>query len=118
MAELSEDTAITIPLRNLIGMIAFTAVSTMAYFSVQERLNTLEHELDKTQMDIAANSEFRIKWPRGELGALPADARQDMLIEYTSGLLDKEIVKGEQLLDDMHNLKLRLAALEKGFSTK
>ena len=118
MAELSEDTAITIPLRNLIGMIAFTAVSTMAYFSVQERLNTLEHELDKTQMDIASNSEFRIKWPRGELGALPADARQDMLIEYTSGLLDKEIVKGEQLLDDMHNLKLRLAALEKGLSAK
>jgi hypothetical protein len=118
MPELSEDTAITIPLRNLIAMIAFTAVSTMAYFSVQERLNTLEHELDKTQMDIAANSEFRIKWPRGELGALPADARQDMLIEYTSGLLDKEIVKNEQLLNDIHNLKLRLAALEKGLNTE
>lgn len=116
MAELSEDTAVTIPLRNLIAMIAFTSVSTMAYFSVQERLNTLEHALDKTQMDIGANSEFRIKWPRGELGALPADARQDMLIEYTTGLLDKEIVKGEQLLDDIHNLKLRLAALEKGLS--
>ena len=116
MAELSEDTAVTIPLRNLIAMIAFTSVSTMAYFSVQERLNTLEHALDKTQMDIGANSEFRIKWPRGELGALPADARQDMLIEYTTGLLDKEIVKSEQLLDDIHNLKLRLAALEKGLS--
>ena len=116
MAELSEDTAVTIPLRNLIAMIAFTSVSTMAYFSVQERLNTLEHALDKTQVDIRANSEFRIKWPRGELGALPADARQDMLIEYTAGLVDKEIVKGEQLLDDIHNLKLRLAALEKGVS--
>jgi hypothetical protein len=114
MAELSEDTAVTIPLRNLIAMIAFTSVSTMAYFSVQERLNTLEHALDKTQMDIASNSEFRIKWPRGELGALPADARQDMLIEYTANLLDKEIVRGEVLLDDIHTLKLRLAALEKG----
>lgn len=88
----------------------------MAYFSVQERLNTLEHALDKTQMDIESNSEFRIKWPRGELGSLPADARQDMLIEYTAGLVDKEIIKGEQLLDDIHNLKLRLAALEKGLS--
>ena len=97
-------------------MIAFTSVSTMAYFSVQERLNTLEHALDKTQMDIESNSEFRIKWPRGELGSLPADARQDMLIKYTAGLVDKEIVKGEQLLDDIHNLKLRLAALEKGLS--
>ena len=97
-------------------MIAFTSVSTMAYFSVQERLNTLEHALDKTQMDIESNSEFRIKWPRGELGSLPADARQDMLIEYTAGLVDKEIIKGEQLLDDIHNLKLRLAALEKGLS--
>ncbi len=118
MAELSEDTSVTIPLRNLIAMIAFTSVATMAYFSVQERLNTLEHSLDKTQMDINAHSEFRIKWPRGDLGALPADARQDMLIEYTSGLLDKEIIKGEQLLNDIHNLKLRLAALEKGLNTE
>lgn len=116
MAELSEDTAVTIPLRNLIAMIAFTSVSTMAYFSVQERLNTLEHALDKTQMDIRSNSEFRIKWPRGELGALPADARQDMLIEYTAGLVDKQIANSEELLDDIHNLKLRLATLEKGVS--
>ena len=116
MAELSEDTAVTIPLRNLIAMIAFTSVSTMAYFSVQERLNTLEHGLDKTQMDIESNSEFRIKWPRGELGSLPADARQDMLIEYSAGLVDKQITKSEELLDDIHNLKSRLAALEKGLS--
>ena len=116
MAELSEDTAVTIPLRNLIAMIAFTSVSTMAYFSVQERLNTLEHALDKTQMDIESNSEFRIKWPRGELGSLPADARQDMLIEYTAGLVDKQITKSEELLDDIHNLKLRLATLEKGLN--
>lgn len=94
-------------------MIAFTAVATMAYLSVQERLNILEHSLDKTQLDIRANSEFRIKWPRGELGSLPADARQDMLIKYTAGLLDKEVAKNEQLLNTIHDLQLRLATLEK-----
>ena len=117
MAELSEDTAVTIPLRNLIAMIAFTSIATMAYFSIQERLNALEHSLDKSQMDIEQNSEFRIKWPRGEMGALPDDARQDMLIDYTSKLLEKEIAKNEDLLGEMHELKLRLAALEKGVTS-
>lgn len=118
MAEISENTAVTIPLRNLIGMIGFTAVATMAYFSIQERLNTLEHSLDKSQMDIEQNSEFRIKWPRGEMGALPDDARQDMLIDYNGRLLEKEIAKNEDLLGEMHELKLRLAALEKGINAE
>lgn len=118
MAKLSEDTAVTIPVRNLLAMIAFTSVSTMAYFSMQERLNSLEHALDKSQMDIESNSEFRVKWPRGELGALPADARQDMLIEHTEKLVNKQIKNSEERLDDIHNLKLRLATLEKVVSQK
>tara|TARA_R110001606_G_scaffold299648_1_gene447399 strand:- start:2046 stop:2417 length:372 start_codon:yes stop_codon:yes gene_type:complete len=112
--ELNENTGITIPIRNLVAMIVFTCVSTMAYFGIQERLNLLEHALDKTQMDITQNSEFRIKWPRGELGSLPADARQDMLLEYISDQQQKQNSSSEKLKDSLTDLKLRIAALEAG----
>ena len=112
--ELNENTGITIPIRNLVAMIVFTCVSTMAYFGIQERLNLLEHALDKTQMDINQNSEFRIKWPRGELGSLPADARQDMLLEYISDQQQKQNSSSEKLKDSLTDLKLRIAALEAG----
>ena len=112
--ELDENTGITIPVRNLIAMIAFTAVSTMAYFGIQERLNSLEHAIDKIQSDIDRNSEFRIKWPRGELGSLPDDARQDMLISYVVERQDKDSENYDELLDSITNVRLRLGALEKG----
>ena len=116
--ELNENTGITIPVRNLVAMIVFTSVSTMAYFGVQERLNLLEHALDKTQVDISQNSEFRIKWPRGELGSLPADARQDMLLEYISDQQQKYNSSTEKLIESLTDLKLRIAALETGVELK
>ena len=90
----------------------------MAYFGVQERLNLLEHALDKTQMDIRQNSEFRVKWPRGELGSLPADARQDMLLEYIGDQQQKYNNSTEKLIESLTNLKLRIAALETGVEIK
>ena len=116
--ELNENTGVTIPIRNLVAMIVFTCISTTAYFSVQERLNILEHALDKTQMDINQNSEFRVKWPRGELGSLPADARQDMLLEYISGQQQKQNSSTEKLVESITDLKLRIAALETGVELK
>ena len=116
--ELNENTGVTIPIRNLVAMIVFTCISTMAYFSVQERLNILEHALDKTQMDISQNSEFRVKWPRGELGSLPADARQDMLLEYISDQQQKQNSSTEKLVESITDLKLRIAALETGVELK
>jgi hypothetical protein len=116
--ELNENTGVTIPIRNLVAMIVFTCISTMAYFSVQERLNILEHALDKTQMDINQNSEFRVKWPRGELGSLPADARQDMLLEYISDQQQKQNSSTEKLVESITDLKLRIAALETGVELK
>ena len=116
--ELNDNTGITIPVRNLVAMIVFTSVSTMAYFGVQERLNLLEHALDKTQMDINQNSEFRVKWPRGELGSLPADARQDMLLEYISDQQQKYNSSNEKLIESLTDLKLRIAALETGVEIK
>ena len=55
-------------------MIVATSIATMAYFTMESRLTAMEHQLEITNVDISANSEFRILWPRGQLGALPADA--------------------------------------------
>ena len=108
MVEVNDSTAITIPIRNLIAMIIASSVATMAYFSIQERLNVLEHSLDKSQMEIQQNNEFRIKWPRGELGSLPADARQDMLIEG----VERDVEDLRKIQDQVQALTIRLGTIE------
>ncbi len=67
--DLNEGTAIRIPLANLISLLAATAVAAWAYFGLIERVTFLEHRHGSTQVDVEANSEFSIKWPRGELGS-------------------------------------------------
>jgi hypothetical protein len=105
---INESTDVTIPIRNLIAMVAATSIATMAYFGIQERLNTLEHSLDKSQMEIERNTEFRILWPRGEMGALPDDARQDMLIEGVQ--MDVEDLRAIQ--KEVHDLTIRIGTME------
>jgi len=108
MAAISEDTNLTIPLKNILGMIALTAIATMAYFSIESRLTALEHNVDMTDVEIKSNSEFRILWPRGQLGSLPADARQDMLLES----LDRDISELRELQDNVHELTIRIGTME------
>ena len=72
MTKISETSEFTIPLKNILGMIALTAIATMAYFTVESRLTALEHNMEMTAVEIESNSEFRILWPRGQLGSLPA----------------------------------------------
>jgi|TARA_R110000782_G_scaffold209338_1_gene297537 hypothetical protein len=114
MADLSEDTNLTIPLKNILGMIALTAVATMAYFSIESRLTTLEHSVEMTDIEIKSNSEFRILWPRGQLGSLPADARQDMLIEG----LERDAAELREMQDKVHELIIRIGTLEALYETK
>ena len=106
--DINESTDVTIPIRNLIAMVAATSIATMAYFNIQERLNTLEHSLDKSQMEIERNTEFRILWPRGEMGALPDDARQDMLIEGVQ--MDVEDLR--EIQKEVHDLTIRIGTME------
>ena len=80
--KISENTAVSMPMRNLISIIGAVAVGCWFGFGVIERLNIIETELQLMQADLEKNTEFRIKWPRGELGSLPADSEQFMLIEY------------------------------------
>ena len=112
--DINDSTDITIPIRNLIAMVAATSIATMAYFSIQERLNTLEHSLDKSQMEIERNTEFRILWPRGEMGALPDDARQDMLIEGVQ--MDLQDLRSIQ--KEVHDLTIRIGTVESLYATE
>ena len=80
--KISENTAVSMPMRNLISIIGAVAVGCWFGFGAIERLNVIETERQLMQADLEKNTEFRIKWPRGELGSLPADSEQFMLIEY------------------------------------
>lgn len=75
-AKLSDETKIEIPLRNLIAIIAGVAIAVIGYTEVTNRISVLERQLTILEVDIEMNSEFRTKWPRGELGALPDDLLQ------------------------------------------
>ena len=112
MSSLSENTDVTIPIRNLIAMVAATSIATMAYFGIQERLNKTEHALDKSQLEIERNTEFRILWPRGEMGALPDDARQDMLIEG----VQRDIQSLREIQEEVHDLTIRIGTMESLYS--
>tara|TARA_B100001173_G_scaffold204949_1_gene176744 strand:+ start:924 stop:1382 length:459 start_codon:yes stop_codon:yes gene_type:complete len=116
----SESTSIAMPIRNLISIVAAVALGVWAYFGVQERLNKLEvfEQLVKADVealekelktDIEKNNEFRIKWPRGDMGSLPADSEQFMLLEHMATQLEK--VQSE-LGDMMHN-KVNITRLQK-----
>ena len=87
--DVSDRTKFAMPIRNLISLIASVAVGVWAYFGIIERLNRIETEMILVNSDLVKNPEFRIKWPRGDLGSLPADAEQFMLIEHLSGEFDK-----------------------------
>ena len=87
-AKLNENTELQMPLRNILTMVAAASVATWAYFGLIERLNSTETNITMMQDDLAQNTEFRIKWPRGEMGSLPADSEQFMLIEHIAGELE------------------------------
>lgn len=108
-ARISDGTVIATPLRNIITIIGAVAVGTWAYFGVIERLNQIETNITLMNTDLEKNTEFRIKWPRGEMGSLPADSEQFMLIEHLSGQLDKmimDIESGNAPYDQQQKLTL------------
>jgi len=109
MAKISDNTEIALPLRNIISMIAGASLATWAYFGIVERLNTIETNYTMMNADVSQNTEFRIKWPRGEMGSLPADSEQFMLIEHLATELEKlttEIESGQAPFDQQQKLTL------------
>ena len=93
---LNDSSEVTIPVRNLIALIGATAVAVMGYFRVGERLSVLERDAELSNVQIEANSEFRVLWPRGELGSLPDDAEQNMRLDF----IDMELSEMRSDLDE------------------
>ena len=102
---ISDKSAIAMPIKNLIGIIGSVAVGVWAYFGAVERLNNLETNYKLIATDIEKNIEFRIKWPRGELGVLPADSEQFMLIEHLASMLEKVTKRMEEMQYNAVNIK-------------
>ena len=118
--DLSDNTAISMPMRNLLSIIAAVAVGVWAYFGVLERITILEtnsklaekdlnQHVERLDVDLKKNTEFRIKWPRGEMGTLPADSEQYMSIEDSYGSVEKL----EKHIDSMMNNKINIEFLQK-----
>ena len=103
--DVSDKTAISMPMRNLLAILSATAVGVWAFFGIQERLNNVETRVTLSESDLTKNTEFRIKWPRGELGALPADAQQDLLIEFLSSQIESMMEDMESMMSNSVNIK-------------
>ena len=98
--KVSENTSVDMPLKNLISIIGAVAIGVWAYFGIIERLNTLETDNHLIKKDLEGAVEFSIKLPRGELGSLPADSEQFLLIE--DAIKDIEDIQ-EELKESRHN---------------
>ena len=106
--KVSDNTNISMPIRNMIAIIGAVAMGVWAYFGVTEKLNQHATQLKLMQGDLEANTEFRIKYPRGELGQSSQDIEQFMLIED----LYKSVDRMQQHLDSMANNKINIEFLK------
>ena len=87
--KISEEAAVQMPMKTVASLIAMVAIGTWAYFGIIETQNKLSTQVELMQKDLTENTEFRIKWPRGQLGSLPADSEQFMMIEDLYKTTDK-----------------------------
>tara|TARA_R100001443_G_scaffold13198_1_gene23138 strand:- start:220 stop:642 length:423 start_codon:yes stop_codon:yes gene_type:complete len=78
---ISEEAAVQMPMKTVASLIIIVALGTMGYFQIVERLNIADTKLELMNADVEQNTEFRIKWPRGQMGSLPADSEQYMMLE-------------------------------------
>ena len=125
--DLSDNTAISMPMRNLLSIITAVAVGVWAYFGILERITILEtnsklaekdlnQHVERLEADLTKNTEFRIKWPRGEMGALPADGEQFMLIEDLYKSVEKIEKNLEQNMTNKVNIEFLQTQLEKALN--
>ena len=107
--KISENTSVSMPMRNLLSIVVAVGIGVWFAFGVIERLNNIETQQTLIEKDLDQAVEFSIKWPRGELGSLPADSEQFMLIEHMAGQIEKI---QEQIEEGMHN-KVNIEFLQK-----
>jgi len=107
--KISDNTAISMPMRNLIGIVTAVSVGVWAFFGIQETLNKHSTTLELMEKDLSQNTEFRIKYPRGDLGQSSGESELFMLVEHISGIVEdiEEEIKG------MRNNKVNIDFLQK-----
>jgi len=105
---IGEEAAVQMPMKTVVSLIVIVALGTMGYFQIVERLNIADTRLQLMEKDLTENTDFRIKWPRGQLGSLPADSEQFMLIED----LYKQVEKLQQNIEMNMSNKLRIEFME------
>jgi len=130
--KISDNTSVAMPMRNLISIVIAVGLGVWAYFGIVERLNQAEtsiilikedvtNEVERIdgnilsleEGDIANNTEFRIKWPRGEMGSLPADSEQYMLIEFLSGQVEEIMEEMSGMMNNSVNINRLQTDMEK-----
>ena len=102
--KVNDSTSIDMPIRNLLSIVAAVAVGVWAYFGVVSRITSMETSLILAEKDLEKNTEFRIKWPRGEMGTLPADSEQYMLIEFMAEQLESMQTEMESMMSNTVNI--------------
>ena len=107
--KISDEARVQMPMKTVASLIALVSIGTWAFFGIQEKLNTHATKLQIMEKDLVENTEFRIKWPHGLLGSLPADSEQFMLIEE----LYKQTDKLQERVDGMLHNEVNITALNK-----
>ena len=114
--KISEEAAVQMPFKTVASLIVIVALGTMGYFQIIERLNVADTRLQIMEKDLEENTEFRIKWPRGQLGSLPADSEQFMMIEDLYKTTDKLNKHIESMALNKVNIEFLTKQMEKALS--
>ena len=108
----SPEQSVQMPMKTVISLIVMVALGTFGFFQIQEKLNQHATTLQIMEKDLVENTEFRIKWPRGLLGSLPADSEQFMLIEELYKQVDKVQIRVDSMLHNEVNIEALKAAVD------
>ena len=114
--KISEEAAVQMPMKTVASLIIIVALGTMGYFQMIERLNVADTRLQIMEKDLSENTEFRIKWPRGQLGSLPADSEQFMMIEDLYKTTDKLNKHIESMALNKVNIEFLTKQMEKALN--
>ena len=111
--KISDEAKVQMPMKTVVSLITLVAIGTWAFFGIQEKLNQHSTQLKIVEKDLVENTEFRIKWPRGLLGSLPADSEQYMMLEdlyKTTDRINKQI---ESMMHNKINIDFLSKQMEK-----
>jgi len=111
--KIGEEQAVQMPMKTVISLIVIVALGTMGYFQIVERLNIADTKIKIMEKDLEENTEFRIKWPRGEMGSLPADSEQYMMLEDLYKTTDKINKHIESMMNNRINIEFLQGQMKK-----